>query len=70
MPIKRQLLNVLHIMYLYNELQENRNLEHGSRTFIFGAKASPSYYIAKQTIKLVNTLASKNNDPIVRDKLK
>jgi starch phosphorylase len=68
---KRQLLNVLHIMYLYNELRENRNLDMIPRTFIFGAKASPSYYIAKQTIKLINALASKiNNDPIARDKIK
>jgi len=68
---KRQLLNVLHIMHLYNQLHENRNLSMVPRTFIFGAKASPSYYIAKQTIKLINTLASKiNNDPIVRDKIK
>jgi len=68
---KRQLLNVLHIMYLYNELREQRNLEMVPRTFIFGAKASPSYYIAKQTIKLINTLADKiNKDPIARDKIK
>ncbi len=68
---KRQLLNVLHIMHLYNELRENRNLEMVPRTFIFGAKASPSYYIAKQTIKFINTLANKiNNDPIARDKIK
>ena len=68
---KRQLLNVLHIMHLYNELRDRRNLDMVPRTFIFGAKASPSYYIAKQTIKLINTLASKiNNDPIARDKIK
>ena len=68
---KRQLLNALHIMHLYNELRENPNLDMVPRTFIFGAKASPSYYIAKQTIKLLNTLASKiNNDPIARGKIK
>ncbi|WP_312884161.1 glycogen/starch/alpha-glucan phosphorylase [Clostridium psychrophilum] len=68
---KRQTLNVLHIMNLYNELLENPNLDMVPRTFIFGAKASPSYYIAKQTIKLINTLASKiNNDPIARGKIK
>lgn len=58
---KRQLLNVFHIMHLYNQLRENPNLDMVPRTFIFGAKASPSYYIAKQTIKLINTLASKIN---------
>jgi len=68
---KRQLLNVFHIMHLYNELLENPNLDIVPRTFIFGAKASPSYYIAKQTIKLINTLAKKiNNDPIIRNKIK
>lgn len=68
---KRQLLNVLHIMYLYNELRENRYVDMVPRTFIFGAKASPSYYIAKQTIKFINTLASKiNNDPVAREKIK
>jgi len=68
---KRQLLNVLNIMNLYNQLRENPNLDIVPRTFIFGAKASPSYYIAKQTIKLINTIASKiNNDPIVKGKIK
>jgi len=68
---KRQTLNVLHIMHLYNQLLENPNMDMVPRTFIFGAKASPSYYIAKQTIKLINTLASKiNNDPIAHGKIK
>jgi len=68
---KRQLLNVFNIMNLYNQLRENPNLDIVPRTFIFGAKASPSYFLAKQTIKLINTLAYKlNNDPIARDKIK
>jgi starch phosphorylase len=61
---KRQLLNVLHIMYLYNRLKEEKSFEIYPRTFIFGAKASPGYYYAKKIIKLINSLADKvNNDP-------
>ncbi|MGH4123060.1 MAG: glycogen/starch/alpha-glucan phosphorylase [Clostridium sp.] len=68
---KRQLLNIFNIMHLYNQLRENPNLDIVPRTFIFGAKASPSYHLAKQTIKLINTLAKKiNNDPIARGKIK
>ncbi|MBZ9688942.1 glycogen/starch/alpha-glucan phosphorylase [Clostridium estertheticum] len=68
---KRQLLNIFNIMHLYNQLRENPSLDIVPRTFIFGAKASPSYYFAKQNIKLINTLAKKiNNDPIARDKIK
>jgi glycogen phosphorylase len=68
---KRQILNVLHIIYLYNKLQENPNLDMIPRTFFFGAKASPSYHLAKQTIKLINSVASKvNNDKSINGKLK
>ncbi len=68
---KRQILNVLHIMHLYNRLLEDPNLDIPPRTFIFGAKAAPAYYIAKQTIKLINTVADKiNNDTRIRDKIK
>lgn len=68
---KRQILNVLHIMDLYQRLKEDPGLDIVPRTFIFGAKAAPSYYQAKTTIKLINTLASMvNKDKRVNDKLK
>ncbi|MHB9094946.1 MAG: glycogen/starch/alpha-glucan phosphorylase [Eubacteriales bacterium] len=68
---KRQILNVLHIINLYNRLRENPNLDITPRTFIFGAKAAPSYFQAKTTIKLINTLANIiNNDKQVNDKIK
>jgi len=68
---KRQLLNVLHIMDLYNRLKENHNLDIYPRTFIFAGKAAPSYYFAKRVVKLINTVAQKvNNDKDVRDKIK
>ncbi|TYR82040.1 glycogen/starch/alpha-glucan phosphorylase [Priestia megaterium] len=53
---KRQLLNVLHIMYLYNRLKEDSNFKIFPHTFIFGAKASPGYYYAKKVIKLINSV--------------
>jgi starch phosphorylase len=68
---KRQLLNVLHIMYLYNRLKEDSNFKIHPRTFIFGAKASPGYYYAKKIIKLINSVAEKvNKDQKVSQYLK
>jgi glycogen phosphorylase len=68
---KRQLLNVLHIMYLYNRLLDNPDLPITPRTFIFAGKAAPGYYLAKQTIKLINAVAQRvNNDGRIKDKLK
>ncbi|MBT2640373.1 glycogen/starch/alpha-glucan phosphorylase [Bacillus sp. ISL-39] len=68
---KRQLLNVLHIMHLYNALKKDPEALLYPRTFIFGAKASPGYYFAKKVIKLINSVADKvNNDPATNGKLK
>ncbi len=68
---KRQLLNILHVMYLYNQLKENPNLPIQPRTFIFAAKAAAAYNMAKLIIKLINTVADKvNGDRLVQDKLK
>jgi starch phosphorylase len=68
---KRQVLNVFHIMDLYNRLKENPDLDIVPRTFFFGAKASPSYHLAKQTIKLINSLGNViNNDKTIKGKLK
>ena len=67
---KRQLLNVLHIIYLYQRLKADPNWDMVPRTFLFGAKAAPSYYVAKQIISLINSLAAAvNNDPVCKDKL-
>ena len=67
---KRQLLNVLHIVHLYNQLRDNPNMEFTPQTFLFGAKAASGYYVAKQIIQLINSLAKQiNNDPICKGKL-
>ena len=68
---KRQLLNILHVMYLYNKLKENPQMEFYPRTFIFGAKAAAGYKIAKLTIKLINSVADVvNNDKSIDGKIK
>jgi len=68
---KRQLLNILHVMYLYNQLKDNPNMDFYPRTFIFGAKAAAGYHTAKLTIKLINSVADVvNNDPSISGKLK
>ncbi len=68
---KRQLLNILHIMYLYNQLKEHPDMEFYPRTFIFGAKAAAGYRNAKLTIKLINAVADViNNDPAIDGKIK
>lgn len=68
---KRQLLNILHIMYLYNRLIEDPTFNPPSRTFIFGAKAASGYRRAKSIIKLINTVAERiNNDRRVGGKLR
>nr|MCR5826311.1 glycogen/starch/alpha-glucan phosphorylase [Oscillospiraceae bacterium] len=67
---KRQLLNVLNIIALYQRLQDNPGMPMQPHTFLFGAKAAPGYAVAKRIIHLINSLADQvNNDPICKDKL-
>ncbi len=68
---KRQLLNILDIMYLYNQLKANPDMDFYPVTFIFGAKAAAGYKTAKQTIKLINSVADViNNDPAMQGRMK
>ncbi|WP_216829327.1 glycogen/starch/alpha-glucan phosphorylase [Alkalihalobacterium elongatum] len=68
---KRQLMNIFHIIHLYNVLRENPNIDITPRTFIFGAKAAPSYHFAKEVINLIVTAANRiNNDPTIKNKIK
>ena len=68
---KRQLLNALHILDLYYTIKRNPSIQMNPRTFIFGAKAASSYYMAKQIIRLIYSLGTLiNNDPEVNDKIK
>ena len=68
---KRQLLNILHVMYIYNELKSHPDMEYYPHTFIFGAKAAAGYRRAKLTIKLINSVADViNNDKSINGKIK
>lgn len=68
---KRQLLNILHVMYLYNQIKEHPDMNFYPRTFIFGAKAAAGYRRAKLTIKLINSVADVvNNDKSINGKIK
>ena len=68
---KRQLLNILHVMYLYNTIKDHPEMDFYPRTFIFGAKAAAGYRRAKLTIKLINSVADVvNNDESIKGKLK
>ena len=68
---KRQLLSILHVMYLYNQIKHHPHMDIVPRTFIYGAKASAGYYTAKLIIKLINSVADViNNDASIKDKIK
>ena len=67
---KRQLLNALHIINLYQQLRDNPNMDFRPHTFLFGAKAAPGYAVAKRIIRMINALATQiNNDPVCKDRL-
>ena len=67
---KRQLLNVLHILYLYQRLQDEPNMDFRPQTFLFGAKAAPGYAVAKRIIRLIGSVADQiDHDPICKDRL-
>ena len=68
---KRQLLNVMHIIYLYQKLHDDRDFIRTPQTFLFGAKAAPGYAVAKRIIKLINSVARAiDEDPVCKDRLK
>lgn len=68
---KRQLLNILHVIALYNRIKENPNIDMVKRTVLYGGKAAPGYHMAKQIIRLITAVAEQvNNDAIVGDRLK
>ena len=68
---KRQLMNIMHVMHLYNMLKEHPDMDIVPRTFIFGAKAAAGYHTAKLTIKLINAVADRvNNDPAINGRIK
>lgn len=68
---KRQHLNAMHILYTYLQLKENPNMPFTPRTYLFGAKSAPGYYLAKEIIRFICNLAKEiEKDPVVRDKLK
>jgi len=68
---KRQLLNILHVVHLYDQLRNNPKMNVPKRTFLFGGKAAPGYYMAKQIIRLINDVAAKvNKDVEIDDRLR
>lgn len=68
---KRQLMNILHIMYQYNKLKTDKDFDMLPTTYFFGGKAAPGYYIAKETIRLICAVANKiNNDASINNKIK